>query len=89
MSNITNDYNGNKIREAEKIRKLDLSGLKINNKTERYTIDKSNNEWKKCKLLGSFLDTCEEVKRRKVLATNAARKLELYLTTRALPSTQR
>ena len=31
---------------------------------------------KKCKLLGSLLDNNEEVKRRKILATNAANKLE-------------
>lgn len=36
--------------------------------TKRYTINKTNKLWKKCKLLGSLLDTDKEIKKRKSLA---------------------
>ena len=46
-------------------------------KTEEYTIKNKNcnNEWKKCKLLGSILDTENDLSRRKNLAIVAANKL--------------
>ena len=44
---------------------------------EEYTITKNGPEdWKKCKILGSLLDTNEDIKRRKQLANNAMRKLQ-------------
>ena len=59
--------------------KLAQRGLKINeSKTEEYIIKRANcdNRWRDCKLLGSLLDTQKEIKRRKVLAINAANKLK-------------
>ena len=59
--------------------KLAQRGLKINeSKTEEYTIKRANcdNRWRDCKLLGSLLDTQKDIKRRKVLAINAANKLK-------------
>ena len=59
--------------------KLAQQGLKINEaKTEEYTIKRANcdNRWRDCKLLGSLLDTQNDIKRRKVLAINAANKLK-------------
>ena len=51
-------------------------GLKVNkNKTENYIISKQNHQWKKCKLLGTLLGTKEDIKRRKILAINAANNL--------------
>ena len=59
--------------------KLAQQGLKINeSKTREYTIKRTNcdNRWRHCKLLGSLLDTQNDIKRRKVLAINAANKLK-------------
>ena len=58
--------------------KLAQRVLKINkSKTEEYTIKRANcdNRWRDCKLLASLLDTQNDIKRRKVLAINAANKL--------------
>ena len=59
--------------------KLAQQGLKINgSKTEEYTIQRANcdSRWRDCKLLGSLLDTQNDINRRKVLAINAANKLK-------------
>ena len=59
--------------------KLAQRGLKKNeSKTEEYTIKSANcdNRWRDCKLLVSLLETQEDIKRRKVLAINAANKLK-------------
>ena len=46
-------------------------------KTEKYEISRiSDNRWKKCKLLGSLLDTEEDIKRRKGLAIDILKTLE-------------
>ena len=67
--------------------------LKINeSKTEQYTIKrKGETDWKKCKLLGSLLDTNSDIQRRKSLAIGAAnsmhtifnRKMSLLVKIRA------
>ena len=36
-------------------------------KTEEYEIDKATDEWKKCRYLGSLLDSEEDIKRRRLL----------------------
>ena len=57
---------------------LSARDLKINNsKTEEYNITAANNEWKKCKYLGSLLDSTEEIKRRKTLTVAALNKLHV------------
>ena len=59
--------------------KLAQRGLKVNeSKAEEYKIKRDNcdNRWTDCKLLGSLLDTQNDIKRRKVLAINAANKLK-------------
>ena len=59
--------------------KLVQRGLKINeSKTEEYTNKRANcdNRWRDCELLGSLLDTQNDIKRRKVLAINATNKLK-------------
>ena len=59
--------------------RLAQRGLKISeSKTEEYTIKTANcdNRWRDCKLLGSLLDIQNDIKRRKVLAINAANKLK-------------
>ena len=58
--------------------KLAKRDLTINEtKTENYIICRQNcdNAWKECKLLGSLLDTELDIKRRKELAVDAAKKL--------------
>ena len=59
--------------------KLAQRGLKVNeSKTEECTIKRTNcdNRWRDCKLLGSLLDTQNDIKRRKVLVMNTASKLK-------------
>ena len=61
-----------------KLPKLKERRLKINEaKTEEYLVKKNGPEdWKKCKILGSLIDTNEDIKRRKQLTNNAMKKLE-------------
>lgn len=66
--------------------KLAERGLLINqDKTEKYSISRTGNQdWKKCKLLGTLLDTSEEIKRRKILAIAAAKKLKSMFDNRKI-----
>ena len=62
--------------------KLAQRGSKINeSKTDEYIIKRANsdNRWRDCKLLGSLLDTQNDIKRRKVLAINAGNTLKHLL----------
>ena len=54
---------------------LKARNLKVNtDKTEEYTIKKTGDDsWKRCKFLGTLLDTENEIKRRKGLAIDAIR----------------
>ena len=67
--------------------KLAKRDLTINEtKTENYIISRQNcdNTWKKCKLLGSLLDTELDIKRRKGLAVDAAKKLQYIFRNKKL-----
>ena len=57
---------------------LEQNNLFVNTtKTEKYEISRiSDNSWKKCKLLGSLLDTKEDIKRRKGPAIDSMKTLE-------------
>ena len=46
-------------------------------------------KWKKCKILGSLLDTEEDIKRRKHLANNATSKLRVVFEDKKLPNQQK
>ena len=47
--------------------------LQINrDRTEEFIINRQTHEWRKCRYLGSMLDTHEDIKRRKTLSINAA-----------------
>ena len=77
MTKLTSDYGGAQKYEHEAEVNLGKNGLKINNsKTERFTISRNQHEWKKCKLLGTILDTTEDIKRRKTLAISTANNLQ-------------
>ena len=57
--------------------KLLKRNLIINDdKTEEFTISKSDQEWKNCKLLGSKLDTQKDIERRKGLTINVMKDLK-------------
>ena len=58
--------------------KLSSQDLIMNEeKTEEFTIKRNGEKtWKKCKLLGMFLDTEEDVKQRKVLAINVVNSMK-------------
>lgn len=62
--------------------KLKQRNLSVNtSKTEEYCIRKNGpEEWKKCKYLGSLLDTEQDINRRKGLAYNAFNKIKKFLT---------
>ena len=54
-------------------------------KTEEYSITRGGNEdWKKCKYLGSMLDTENDINRRKILAINAEKQLKHVLNNRKI-----
>ena len=56
---------------------LKVKNLTINqDKTEEFLISRNSQGWKKCKYLGSMLDTEEDIKRRKTLSITAANKLQ-------------
>ena len=72
LSKLASDQNDIRSYEHNVEENLGKKGLKVNkNKTENY-ISRQNHKWKKCKLLGTLLDTEEDIKRRKILAINAA-----------------
>ena len=76
LSKLTSDHRNirrNK-HNAEEI--LSKNGLKVKkNKTENDIISRQNRQWKMCKFLGRLLDTEEDIRRRKILAVNAANNL--------------
>ena len=54
-------------------------------KTEEYEIIRQGNEkWKKCKLLGSLLDTEKDINRRKILAIDAFKTLNKNFDSRKI-----
>ena len=56
---------------------LNSRDLIVNNtKTGEYTVRQNINEWKKCKLLESYLDTETDIKNRKGKLFNAADQLK-------------
>lgn len=71
--------------------RLTARGLIVNeSKNEDYEVSaKSDDKWKKCKILGSLLDTKEDIKRRKHLANNATSKLRVVFEDKKLPNQQK
>ena len=62
--------------------KLKERNLKVNqSKTEQYEIKRNGNDesWRKCKYLGTLLDTAEDISRRKQLSMMAYNKLKFIL----------
>ena len=72
-----------KINEVKEVipDKLKRSNLMVNNgKTEEYKISSNGDPaWKKCKCLGSLLDSEEDIKRRKGLAIDTYNKLKYII----------
>ena len=65
---------------------LNPRDLIVNNtKTEEYTVRQNTNEWKKCKLLRSYVDTKTDIKNRKGKLFNAANQLKEIFMHRRLP----
>ena len=58
-------------------------------KTEQYLINRTTYEWRKCKYLGSILDTNEDIKWRQFLAISAANKIQAILLVCGIPRTPR
>ena len=65
---------------------LDEYDLIINKgKTEKYEISReSNNDWKKCKLVGSLLNSLDDINRRKVLVIDTFKTYENALKSRKI-----
>ena len=67
---------------------LEKENLYINNeKTEEFTASRENSSWKKCKLLGSILDTENDLNRRMILAIETSKQLNYIFKSRKI-STQ-
>ena len=66
--------------------KLKKRNLNVNiEKTEQYSIRRNGDDtWRKCKYLGSLLDTTEDISRRKGLAIQASNKLKHILESNRL-----
>ena len=72
----TNPLSNDNIKK-ELTQKLEKRGLIINEtKTEEHVISRQDDEWKKCKLLGTLLDTENDIDRRKGLAIIAINNLK-------------
>ena len=72
--------------------KLRTHNLHVNiSKTEKHSVDQSkqSESWKKCKYLGTMLDTSTDIQRRKSLTYVAFNKYKKILTKRSLPLTLR
>ena len=80
ISKITSNYSAIEELKEKLPHQLAKRGLILNrDKTEEYTIRNNSNcdkKWKKWKLLGSLLDTENDITRRKYLAMNAVIKLK-------------
>ena len=64
--------------------------LENSSKREEYEVSRESNEaWKKCKYLGSLLDTEKDIERRKILALDAMKTLEpIYRSRKVSDSTK-
>ena len=78
MSTMTTNSNIVASKKQTLPKKLDKRDLMVNEtKTEEYVISRGGNiDWKKCKLLGSLLDTIEDFHRRKGLAVGCIANLK-------------
>ena len=78
MSHISSDMRNIEYAKKTLPSKLSSWDLIMNKeKTEEFTIKKNREEtWKKCKLLGTLLDTEEDIKRRKVPAMNVVNSMK-------------
>ena len=80
-------HNIERVRE-EIPEKLKDRNLLINQeKTEEYTIEKDGDQhWRKCKYLGTMLDTTEDIKRRKRMANDAMQEIKHITKDKRLPT---
>ena len=70
--------------------KLVNFNLTINDsKTEQYTINNTNDEWRKCKYLGSLLGTEEDIKHRKQMTMTVFHKMQSKLQSKKISFTIR
>ena len=79
LSKLTSDHD-NICRYKHNVEEnLGKKGLKVNkNKPANCITSRQNHQWKKCKLLVTLLDTEEDIKKRKILAINAANNLRRF-----------
>ena len=72
MSHISSDMRNIEYAKKTPSSELSLWDLIMNEeKTKEFTIKRNGEEtWKKCKLLGTLLDTEEDITRRKVITMN-------------------
>ena len=90
ISKITSDFNAIEKFKVNIKEKLLERNLKINiDKTEQYIINKKEHSWKKCKILGTLLDTTTDIKRRKTLAIVATQKLKYIFNNKNITITSK
>ena len=66
----------NQIKETVPAKLRERHLIINDDKTEEFTINRSNDKWKDCKLLGSKLDSQKDIERRKVLTISAMKDLK-------------
>ena len=84
ISYATDAYHIHKQHKATVPPAIKERNLSVNtDKTEEYEVSRTGNEeWKKCKLVGSLIDTTCDINRRRGLALNAYNKLKKILESR-------
>ena len=85
ISKVTSNHSSMKNFKHNTTEILKPRDLNVNHgKTEQYIINRTNNEWRLCKYLGSMLDTGEDIKQRKILAITAANQLKIIFDNKKL-----
>ena len=90
ISKLTSNHSSIESLNHHMTEVLKSRDLMINkDKTEQYLINRITHELRKCKYLGTMLDTKEDIKQRKVLAINAANRIQaLFDNKKMTPETK-
>ena len=85
ISKVTSNHSSKENFKYNTSEILNSKDLNVNHgKTEQYIINRTNNEWRLYKYLGSMLDTGEDIKRRKIITITAANQLKIIFDNKKL-----
>ena len=78
ISKVTSNHSSMENFKHNTLEVLKPKDLNVNHdKTEQYIRNRTNNEWRLCKYLGSMLDMGEGIKQRKIIAITTANQLKI------------